>query len=67
MKKTNLDLELQANADMLLIVEKCIKGGMQARMYTKHEKSSNKYDSSTESQKLIYLDVSILYGLKISK
>ena len=28
MKKTNLDLELQANADMLLIVEKCIKGGM---------------------------------------
>ena len=65
LKKTRVNLELLTDIDMLLMVEKEIKGVI-CRVIYKLAKASNKYmnnyDKSIESSYLMYLDANNLYG-----
>ena len=65
LKKTGVNLELLKDIDMLLMVEKVIRGGIFQAIY-RYAKASNKYinnyDKSIESSYLMYLDASNLYG-----
>ena len=70
LKKTKIKLELLTDADMLLMVEKGIRGGIRHAIYryvksnTKHMKNYNKYK---EESFLQYLDVNNLYGWAMSQ
>ena len=65
-KKTGINLELLADINMFLIVEKGIRGGIcheihrYAKVNNKHMKD---YDKNKEFLYLIYLDANKLYGL----
>ena len=65
LKKTEVKLELLTNIDMLLMIEKGIRGGMcqsthrQAKTNKKYMKN---YDKKIESSYLTYLDANNLYG-----
>ena len=65
LKKTKANLGLLTNIDMLLMVEKGIRGGICQVIY-RHAKANNKYmknyDKNIESSCLMYLDASNLYG-----
>ena len=65
LKKTKVELELLTNTDMLLMVEKGIRGGMCQAIH-KYAKANNKYmknyDKNIESSYLIYLHANNLYG-----
>ena len=66
LKKTKLKLELLTDNDMLMMVEKGIRGGMCNAVH-RYAKASNKYmknfNKSIESSYLdIYLDANNLYG-----
>ena len=66
LKKTKVKLELLADNDMLMMVEKGIRGGMCNAVH-RYAKASNKYmknfNKSIESSYLdIYLDANNLYG-----
>ena len=66
LKKTNVNLELLTDINMLLMIEAGIRGGMcqLVHRYTKaNNKSMKKYDKNIESSYLIYLDAKYLYGL----
>ena len=69
-KKTEVKLELLTDIDMLLIVEKRIRGGI---CHTIHQyaKANNKYikyyDKNKESSYLKYRDVNNLYGWEMSQ
>ena len=69
LKKTGVNLELLKDIDMLLMVEKVIRGGIFQAIY-RYAKASNKYinnyDKSIESSYLIYLDASNFYGWAMS-
>ena len=69
LKKTGVNLELLKDIDMLLMVEKVIRGGIFQAIY-RYAKASNKYinnyDKSIESSYLMYLDASNFYGWAIS-
>ena len=69
LKKTGVNLELLTDIDMLLMVEKVIRGGIFQAIY-RYAKASNKYinnyDKSIESSYLIYLDASNFYGWAMS-
>ena len=64
LKKTGLNLDLLTNIDMLLMVEKEIRGGICQAIdeYAKEKnKYMNNYDKCIESSYLMYLDVNNLY------
>ena len=70
LKKTNVELELLTNYNMLLMVEEGIRGGM---CYSIHQyaKVNNKYmkncNNNEESSYIQYLDANKLYGWAVSK
>ena len=70
LKKTRLRLELLTNNDMLLIVERGIRGGIYHAVH-RYAKGDNKYmknyDRNKESSFLEYLDASNLYGWAMSQ
>ena len=70
LKKTNIKLELLTDYDMLLMVEKGIRGGIYHSIH-RHAKADNKYiknyDESKESSYIQYLDANNLYGWAMSQ
>ena len=70
LKKTNAELELLTDYDMLLMVEEGIRGGICHSIH-RHTKANNKYmknyDESKESSYIQYLDANNLYGWAMSQ
>ena len=69
-KKTGVQLELLKDIDMLLMVEKGIRGGICHSVH-RYDKANNQYmknyDKNKESLYLIYVDYYNLYGEAISQ
>ena len=70
LKMTGVKLELLHDQDMLLMVEKGIRGGV-SMISTRYGKANNKYmkeyDPSQPPKHIIYLDANNLYGWAMSK
>ena len=70
LKMTRVNLELLHDQDMLLMVEKGIRGGV-SMISTRQGIANNKYmkdhDPSLPSKHIIYLDANNLYGWAMSK
>ena len=69
-KKTGVELELLTDYDMLLIIEKGIRGGI-CHIVHRYAKANNKYiknyDKSKESSYIQYSDANNLYGAVMSE
>ena len=69
-KKTNVELELKPDYDMLLMVEQGIRGGICHSIH-RYAKANNKYmknyNNNVESLYIQYLDANNLYGWAMSK
>ena len=70
LKKTNMELELLTDYDMLLMVEEGTRGGICHSIH-RYVKANNKYmknyNNNEESSYIQYLDANILYGWAMSK
>ena len=70
LKKTGVKLELLTDIDMLLMVEKGIRGRICQAIHTyakANNKCMNNYDKSIESSYLTFLDANNLYGWGMSQ
>ena len=70
LKKTEVGLEFLTKIDMLLMVEKSIRGGICHAIYRYAKVNNNymkKYDKNIISSYLMYLDASNLYGWAMSQ
>ena len=69
LKKTNVNLELLTDVDMLLMIEAGSRSGM-CQSTDRYAKANNKYmknyDKSIESAYLMYLGANNLYGWGMS-
>ena len=69
-KKTKVKLDLLIDIDMLLMIEKCIRGGICHSVH-RYAKANNKYmkhyDKNKEWSYVQYWDVNNLYGWAMSK
>ena len=70
LKKTNVELELLKDYDMLLMIEECIRGGI-CHAVNRYAHANNhymkEYDKTKESSYIQYLDANNLYGAAMSK
>ena len=70
LKKTNVELELLTDYDMLLMVEEGIRGGICHSIH-RYAKANNKYmkdyNKNIESSYIQYLDANNLYGSEMSQ
>ena len=70
LEKTNIELEVLTDYDMLLMVEEGIRGGICHSIH-RYAKANNKYmknyNSNGESSYIQYLDANNLYGWTMSK
>ena len=70
LKKTEVKLELLTNVDMLLMVEKGIRGGICHAIH-RYAKANNKYiknfDENKESTYIQYVDANNFYGWAMSQ
>ena len=70
LKKTNIELELLTDHDILLMVEEGVRGGICHSIH-RYAKANNKYmknyNNNEESSYIQYLDANNLYGWTVSK